>query len=380
MKRTGRTSVLAAVCALLICLGGCGFLRPASYVSVSPHREDAQQAVEGQAVTVNSYFGLKNAVLSLVQDGEEDGVIRAESYSGNLAVDLSRAVYEVSQNTPLGAYAVTAMTYDYSRIVSYYEIHVSTTFRRTPEELQSIGYAEDQKELLTALTEAMERYDPRLVLWIGDYSAFDPAREVEAICLAHPEFALERPETSMELYPDSGPQRIMELKFTYSHSARELEDYRQALEAQVAKLAELYGNAGDDMTRARRLYERLGRDAVMVSGEDSRSVASSAAGALLEGSATSRGFAQAYRLLLEASGIPCELISGQRSGAAHDWCRLKLDGAWYYADPSQAAGGSRYPGFLMGDLELEMGGYTFQEENRPESVLPYYLRTMQPGS
>ena len=378
MKKTVQISAFTAGLALmlLLSLSGCGFLRPASYVSVLPHREDVQQAVEGQVVTVNSYFGLKNAVLSLVQDGKEDGVIRAESYSGNLAVDLSQAVYEVSQNTPLGTYAVSAMTYDYSRIVSYYEIHVSTTFRRTPEELQSIGYAEDQEALRDALLEAMERYDSRLVLWIGDYSAFDPAREVEEICLNHPEFALERPETSMELYPDSGAQRIMELKFTYAHSTEELEEYRQALEQQVAELSALYGNAGDDMTRARRLYERLGRDAVTASGEDSRSIASSAAGALLEGSATSRGFAQAYRLLLEASGIPCQVISGQRSGASHDWVRLKLDGAWYYADPSLASGGSR--GFLMGDLELEMGGYDFQEEDRPESVLPYYLRPVQP--
>ena len=55
-----------------------------------------------------------------------------------LRICPSSAVYEVSRGDPLGTCAVDYMTYDYSKIVSYYEIHVHTTYRRTLEEIQSI--------------------------------------------------------------------------------------------------------------------------------------------------------------------------------------------------------------------------------------------------
>ena len=166
---------------LLTLLCGCGFLREKSYVVVEPHNEDYGISVDSDVLTVNSYLSLKNAISNMVEDGVEEGVIRAESYSGNLSDDLSQAVYEVSELSPLGAYAVNTMTYDYSRIVSYYEIHINTTYKRTKEEIRSIDYVTDVDALRGKLQEAMETYAPKLVLRIGDYNTFDLEAEVEEI-------------------------------------------------------------------------------------------------------------------------------------------------------------------------------------------------------
>ena len=128
---------------LLLTLCGCGFLRENTYVAVTPHDEDYGITVDSNVLTVNSYLSLKNALINMVEDGVKEGVIRAEAYGGNLPEDLSQAVEEVSRQTPLGAYAVSSMTYDYSKIVSYYEIHVNTTFRRSLDEIQSVVYVTD---------------------------------------------------------------------------------------------------------------------------------------------------------------------------------------------------------------------------------------------
>ena len=346
-------------------------MRESTYVVVEPHHEDYVEQSDGHVLTANSYLSLKNAILSLVQDGVETGVIRAESYTGNLAADLNQAVNEVSQSTALGAWAVNAMTYDYSRIVSYYEIHINTTFRRSLEEIQAVVYVTDMGALRQQILEAMERYDGHLVLRVGEYEPFDLDAWVEEIYVQHPEFALERPEIAMEQFPASGVQRILDLQFSYTHGEEELEEYRDALIQRIQELSALYGSANVDLTNARRLFDRLGRDALLEQ-ENGRALSGSAYGVLLEGSGSSLGFAQSYRLLLDQCGIACELVSGQREGAPWYWCRVRIEGQWYYADPSLAAGGQRVDRFLMGDRELTQSGY-LAGVDYPPSELPGYL-------
>ena len=85
------------------CFEGCGLLRETSYVVVVPHDEDYQVSVDSDVLVVSSYLSLKNAILSMVQDCRDEGVIRAEHYTGELSEDLSQAVNEVTQMSPVGA-------------------------------------------------------------------------------------------------------------------------------------------------------------------------------------------------------------------------------------------------------------------------------------
>lgn len=370
MKRLGLCLLM------LLSLCGCGLLRENTYVVVEPHDEDYDIAIDSNVLTVSSYLSLKNALLNMVEDGVTEGVIRAESYTGNLSEDLSQAVKEVSQVSPLGAYAVDYMTYDYSRIVSYYEIHINTTFRRTREEIQSVSFVTDVDALRVKLREAMKEYASRLVVRVGDYESFDLEAEVEQIYLEHPEFVFELPETSLELYPESGTQRILEIKFLYSHTPEELKQYQMEVQTQLDQLSLIYGSANTDLTNARRFYNRLGRDAVLEQIQDvSRSLTGSVYGLLVEDRSTSYGFAQAYRLLLDSCDVPCEIITGQKNGTVHYWCLIEIDGAYFYVDPSNAAGGNSSDFFLMGNAELNANGYyMWNAADYPVVELPDYLK------
>lgn len=365
------------LCALCIALlSGCGILPKRSYVVVEPHQEDYQKSPDSDTITVGSYGGLKNAILSLVEDGVKDGVIRAEGYQGNLDEDLSQAVYEVTQVTPLGVFAVEHMTYDYSRIVSYYEIHLNTTFRRSTEELASIVYVTNADAVRENIMEAMERYAPVLILQIGDYEFLDIADVVEEVYKEHPEFALELPGTAVELYPDSGTQRIMEIKFSYDYDSEFLLECQEALQEQMAYISRIYGSAHSDMTNAKRLYKRLGRNAVILE-EAQRPLDNSAYGILIEGAATSYGFAQTYLCLLNNCEIEGQLIAGQKNGVQHYWCLVRLDGESYYVDPSVSTQDQDAIFFLLGSQELlEYGYQTFHMPELPEVVLPDYLKPM----
>lgn len=365
--------MLCVLCMLLLC--GCGILRQRAYVVVEPHQEDYQKS-QDETITIGSYGGLKNAIVSLVEDGVKDGVIRTESYSGDLDEDLSQAVREVAQISPLGVFAVEHMTYDYSRIVSYYEIHLNITFRRTAEEIASVVYVTDMDAVREKMLQAMENYEPTLLLRVGDYEYLDFADETMELYEMHPEFALELPETTVEMYPDSGTQRILEIKFSYRFDQETLRTARDRLQRRIEEIARIYGSAHLDMTNAKRLYKRLGRDTeVLENGTDMEPFSDSAYGVLLDGRATSYGFARTYLGLLDACGIDGELISGQKNGMIHYWCLIRLDGDYYYVDPSYSPQDENAEFFLLGSSELLDFGYeTYRMASLPEVILPAYLK------
>ena len=343
---------------LLLTLCGCGFLRENTYVAVTPHDEDYGITVDSNVLTVNSYLSLKNALINMVEDGVKEGVIRAEAYGGNLPEDLSQAVEEVSRQTPLGAYAVSSMTYDYSKIVSYYEIHVNTTFRRSLDEIQSVVYVTDLDALELQLRETMKNYETKLVVRVGDYESFDLENMITGIYEDEPAEILEKPSCSMEQYPDSGTQRILEIDLSYEHSTQELLDCRDTLQPQIEQLARIYGSSDQPLTNVRRFYQRLGRDAVLEpQDEGTHALTNSVYGVLVEGHATSYGFAQAFRVMMDACEIPCQLITGQRDGMLHYWCLVQISGSYYYIDPSTAAGDQGEEYYLMGNIQLEERNY-----------------------
>ena len=368
---------------LILSLCGCGFLRQTTYVVVEPHDEDYEVSLDSNVITVSSYLSLKNAILNMVEDSVKEGVIRAESYQGNLTVDLDQAVTEVTQMSPLGAFAVEHMTYDYSKIVGYYEIHINTTFRRSLEEIQSVVYVNDLSALRVKLREAMSTYEPILRVRVGDFEPFDLKDEITSIYLEHPEFALENPEAAMESYPETGTQRILEIRFTYRNRPEELMACQEELAGQVEQLSLIYGSANTDMTNAKRFFNRLGRDTMVVPDVDKDSesmLTNSAYGVLIDNCGTSFGFAQAYALLMRSCGMECKVISGAKDGVEHYWCLVRIDGQAYYVDPSAAVGMQNADFFLMGNEEMAQYGYlVWNASELPVVELPDYMKPIQPA-
>jgi hypothetical protein len=354
---------------LLLALTGCGFLRETSYVSITPHDEDYDISADSNVLTVTSYLSLKNALLNMVEDGVAEGVIRAESYSGTLSEDLSMAVREVTEVSPLGAYAVESMTYDYSKIVSYYEIHVNTTFRRTKDEIQSVTYVTDMDALKNTLASAMKTYSSDLVLRVGYYETIDLSDVVQEIYVENPEYVLELPEVTMELYPDSGTQRIAEIHLSYTHSQEELTEAQAELEAWLDDIEDLFRSASSDQTNARRFFNRLGRDTLLKEQSSISALSDGVYGLVSGRQTTSYGFAQAYCLLLNDVNIPCQLVTGEKNDMPHYWCLVELDGENYYVDPSLSILDVDNTQFLMGDQELDDNGYVLLED-LPAVTLP----------
>lgn len=336
---------------------GCSLFGERNYVVVEPHNEGYEEAVDSDAISVSSYLGLKNAILEFVENGVTDGVIIAESYSGNITEDLDDAVYEVWRSVPIGAYAVDYMTYDCARIVNQYEIHIHTTYRRTLQEIRNIDYAGDNDAVQLKLREAMSNYADTLTLRVADFEHLNIQQLVEKVYRSNPSFALEIPATSVTSYPETGNQRIVEIRFLYDSDPIRLQSYILEVNDLLDDILKIYSVDNDERICARRFYNRVCRDGMLVTEQDDLPYADSVYGALILGRATSYGYAQTYILLLDSEEIPCELVEGTFMGQRHYWVRLMIDNSIYYSDPSMVLLGAEADDFLLKEEDLGFYGY-----------------------
>ena len=337
---------------------GCAPFGTDKYVVVEPHDEGYEVAIDSNAVTVSSYLGLKNAITDMVEECVTDGVIRAEGYSGDVTEDIANAVYEIWRGDPLGAFAVDYMTYDCSKIVSYYEIHIHATYRRTAEEIASLAYASNAEGLKEKVREAMSTYEPVLRVRVSDYEELDYEELVLEVFRENPEFALELPNTAVTTYPESGAQRIVEILFTYETPRESLIEMHTKAKESLDYIIKLYGSNNDEMVSARRFYNRVTRDGVL-RGDVQPGVGTldSVYDVLIGNAATSYGYAQTYYLMLRAKDIPCVVLHVNYLGQSHYLCQVILEEETYYIDPARALMELDEEFFLLYESDLSRYGY-----------------------
>ena len=102
------------------------------------------------------------------------------------------------------------------------------------------------------------------------------------------------------------------------------------------RVAELTADLCDrsDYEKSLILYRRLAEENSYDFGEYHQT----AYGALIEDKSVCAGYGRAYQALLQAVGIPCLYVTGLANNGyetgGHAWNIVKLDGYWYYCDPT----------------------------------------------
>ena len=101
MKTPPRALGLALALSLALPLTGCGSMLERSYASVTPHTQFYDESAITSTLGAENYQGLVSALLHLVEEGEETGVIRLYQYSsvtGSAASDVDQACQEATRD------------------------------------------------------------------------------------------------------------------------------------------------------------------------------------------------------------------------------------------------------------------------------------------
>ncbi len=308
-----RTAILLTVALSL--LVGCASMLEREYVSATTHSAVLQTTEESDALRVESYQELVNALLYLVLQGEEGGTLRLYNYDGDTAYsDLTAACLEMTEEVPIGAYAVSYIQFDLTTIVSYLEADISITYRRTEAQMASIQSAVGTSAIRNQFVLALEQFQEEIVLQL-DYFDGDEAELRELIQRAYyetPSSALGMPTVQVQFYPRTGTQRIAEVTLDYPHDGVLLRILQSSAEdTALLLLADSWDLTGEEL-----LMELCN---LVVEQGGLQSEGNTAYYALVRGGATSEGLALALSLLCQERGMNCSVVQGTLEGQAHFW-------------------------------------------------------------
>ncbi len=368
MKKRILAGVLTA--SLCMTLSGCAAMLERSYHASAQHIDRLAVAEDSSVLRVENYRELVSAVLYLVSQGAEEGVIQLHDYTGEVETDLPAACLEVANEDPLGAYAVDYIKHEYTRVVSYYQATLNIHYRRTLEQVRSMVNVTGTGAIRTELQEALARFDPEVVLRVA-YFAEDEQSIAQLIRQAYydtPAAALGMPQAQISLYPDEGSQRVVEIQLTYPEGEEELRAKSRELSDQVDAITAAYWDLEGETLAQRAARELARRVSYSAQG------GSTAYDAFTAGEADSQGMALAYVMLCGRTTVDCEVVEGEREGEPWFWNRVQFFGEEQrYLDPTQ--GDSR----LRTARELFEEGYRWPGgPQEPEEAVQVQAETVDP--
>lgn len=310
------------ILALLLCLGllplgGCTAMLERGHVSSTDHVDYAVENEDESILRAESYQGLVNSMLYVVDGHRGGGTIRLYNYAGDVEADLAAAREAVLQ-TPVGAYAVGELELDSTRILTYYEVKLTIRYTRTAREVEAIpdvmGLTGVRQELNRLVSEG-----GRSATFLASYFTGDGALVEQLFrlaCRSAPELfrhhqlgaSGEGTGISAALYPETGTRRIIEVKLTLPFGADgEEEAYAAQLEAASSALLEEHPPAGESYT-----VEELAAvvRAAAVSWEEEGS--DLALDALSGAGASDFGLLMAMEHLCRQCGIGAEPVEGEQ--------------------------------------------------------------------
>ena len=347
---------------LIVSFSGCTGIFTKEYLSVAEYKDDEQSASHNDVMHISTYTELKDSVISLINDHKTEGRLRFTNYDGAIQGDLSQALIEVKEQSALASFAVNYMSYDLSRIVTYYEAVVYITYKRTQSEIDDLKYVSGSTALQETLSPVLDNMDTYIALRItsATITSDEIVSDVNALYMKNPVSCVVPPTITVTMHPETGLQRIIEIELEYGWKLSELQKMKSTLNEKIQKLASDAMSA-DKTTYALGLFQLLAQTCSYDPTGSLRSskaelnsgLGSTAYGALVEGYADSKGMAAAYSALCYKAGIDCTLVEGTKDGEPHFWNIIKLGSVYYHVDSSAYYSSGAAHSFMQSDEQMK---------------------------
>jgi hypothetical protein len=355
-NRARRFFVLALALCVALSLSGCDLFEKeyrveADYVDSASTLKD-----DPGIISVQNFIGMKNALIKLIEAGEEYGTIRTDKYRGSAEDDISRACFEVTRETPIGLYAVDYMTHSVSQILSYYEMEIYIRYKRSADEIAGVTTVYSAQESYDLIKNALESFDASVAIMqvSSSVSEEEIIDFVDECYLSSLQNIPEKPKLSVNTYaPDEDAiQRITEVVFTFSQPKSELRERSRQLRDYAYSFYD-GSNFGSISHVCSSVMERA------KPGLTGKTAYNALFGTNF---ASSEGYALAVKLLCLAGGIECYVVKGRLNGSEHFWNIVNIDGSYYHidlftADKKQIPVGYYSDDYMWGSYQWDNAAY-----------------------
>ena len=332
--------------AAMVLLCGCSAMMEKEYLSITEYETGTAQQDSGEIGVISSYSALMNTLEKMVQQHQSTVQLQFNNYAGNISDDLAEAGWQLKQNSALGAYMVDYISYDISRIVTYYQATVYINYARTAQDMadiRTIGANRISNTVVDAVSAGEEKLVMQVYTTMSD--ANDMAQRIENALIEAPQKVAVIPVIDVTVYPDRDSHDIFEVDFDYG-------------EAQVPQMQVQLRSAIESAA------ERISRDeqysiAVLAAGlvgdlctYEPGDLDGTAYDALVLGAGGSRAVSMAYSAICAEKGLNVRVVSGLKNNEQHYWSLVKIGDSWYHADISEAMNLSAEDVFLRTDSEM----------------------------
>lgn len=339
---------------LCVCLlSGCSSTGK-TYVHVTPHSERTS-VVSGQEAPAKTYFEVRDALQSMVENGVESGVINTLQMEPEELTDcMERALQAVQEESAIGAYAVEEIHYEVGNSGGRTAAAVTIAYRRSAVELKKILRAATMEQAQQAIGEALEDYRSNMVILVTYYTDLDVQQLVQDLARQNPQTIMETPEVIETVYGTKS-SRVMELSFVYENSRDALRQMQNQVRP-VFQAASLYvSGEGSDYQKFSQLYAFL-MERFEYTFETSITPAYSL---LRHGVGDSRAFATVYAAMCSKAGLECMVVTGTHNGEPYTWNIVKDEDSYYHVDLLK---GNAY----KENIDSDMTGYVWDYSAFPE--------------
>ncbi len=371
MKKRAIALLLAASIAITLC--GCSALFKKEYLSVSKYKGETRNELGTDVCEVKTYDDLVNTIVSMVNSHKLEGRIVFTGYDGNLQSDLAQACWDVKAKTAMGSYAVEYMSYDLSRIVTYYEAVIYITYKHSQADIENIKYVSGRTALTNGIGDELAVMNRQAAFRLNSstVTAEEVMSIVETAYASNPASCVLEPEATVRIHPETGNHRIIEIDIEYGEEKRKLKEMKAQLLEEIDKVFEEISNenpaefakAAYNALAAYCKYDPLG-ELRTERGLDPRFTAS-AYGALVEKCADSRGIALAFSALCKKAGIECIVVNGSVDKQNHSWNIVKIGENYFHVDVSADSTWGFGNSFMKTDEQMQ-SRYWWNIESYPE--------------
>lgn len=321
-----RVALLLVICLLL---SGCGTFMDGEFIWEQTH-PIASYPDSGQSISVSDYQQLYAALTDCIEAGIERRTISVAMYDREtLEQDITRAIDVVCLENPVAAFAVQEIGYELGTGGGEAVLSLQVQYSHDRNEIKRIIAVQDNSAALQEIYSALNACDAGIVVRIASYEDADFVQLVEDYAMAHPEFVMENPQLTVNIYPENGVDRVVELKFNYQTSR----DTLRGMQIQVRKLfdasLDMVSVTQDDREKFSQLYALLLERFQSYNFETSITPAYSL---LVHGVGDAKTFATVYAAMCREAGLECMVVTGTRAGEPWYWNIVRIDEAYYHLD------------------------------------------------
>lgn len=328
-------SAIALVLVICLTFSGCGTLLTGEFTWEQDHNIPSAPN-SGQDLAVSDYAQLVKVLADSIEKGTEVFTVSVAQYDGTvLDRDVNRAVEEVRSTNPIASYAVSDVFCQIGTVGGEKVLVVQVQYLHDQNQISKILTVADNAAAKEAIGNALNECSSGIVLRIESYQDEDFLVAAEQYAAQYPQYVMETPQVSVSLYPETGTNRVLEIRFSYVNDRDALRD----MQNQVLTLFDASVNIVSVTEKPREKYVQL--YSLLVERFQKYTIETSITPAyslLVHGVGDSRAFAILYAAMCHEAGLDCKVVAGTKGGKQYYWNIVQVDGSHYHVDLLRSKG------------------------------------------